>query len=77
MKILRRFRDLSMNVQLIALFLAVGVIPRAIAASLSYSGADTALGEAEEQASDSLEKQTFSQLVVISLRSSTRLPMAT
>ena len=65
MKILRRFRDLSMKIQLIALFLAVGVIPLAVAAWLSYSGADTALGEAETQAADSLEKQTFAQLVAL------------
>ena len=54
-----------MKFQLIALFLAVGVIPLAVAAWLSYSGADTALNDAEAQASDSLEKQTFAQLVAL------------
>ncbi len=64
-KILRRFRDLSMKIQLIVFFLAVGVIPLGIAAWLSYSGADTALTTAEGQASDSLQKQTFAQLVAL------------
>ena len=65
MKILRRFRNLSMKIQLIVFFLAVGVIPLGVAAWLSYSGADAALGEAESEASTSLEKQTFSQLVAL------------
>ncbi len=64
-KILKRFRNLSMKIQLIVLFLAVGVIPLGVAAWLSYSGADAALGEAEGEASTSLEKQTFSQLVAL------------
>jgi methyl-accepting chemotaxis protein len=63
--ITRRFRDLSMKVQLIVFFLAVGIIPLGITAWLSYSGADTALVESEEQASDSLETQTFAQLVAL------------
>lgn len=65
MKLVKRFRDLSMKVQLIVFFLAVGVIPLGVAAWLSYSEADKALSTAEEQASDSLESQTFAQLTAI------------
>ena len=54
-----------MKIQLIVFFLAVGVIPLAISAWLSYSGADGALKEADTQATDSLEKQTFAQLVAL------------
>ncbi|MBN2294004.1 MAG: HAMP domain-containing protein [Pirellulales bacterium] len=65
MRIWKSFRDLSMKIQLIVFFLAVGVIPLAIAACLSYYGADGALTKAEEQSSESLEKQTFDQLVAL------------
>jgi len=65
MRLLRKFRDLSMKIQLIVFFLAVGVIPLAVAAWLSYSGADNALTTSEGQASDSLQKQTFAQLVAL------------
>ncbi len=65
MRVLKKFRDLSMKIQLIVFFLAVGIIPLAIAAGLSYRGADDALTTAEGQASDSLQKQTFAQLVAL------------
>ena len=65
MRVLSKFRDLSMKIQLIVFFLAVGVVPLAVAAWLSYSGADGALTAAEQQASDSLKNQTFSQLVAL------------
>ena len=65
LKILRKFRNSSMKVQLIAFFLAVGVLPLAIAAWLSYSGADEALKKADSDAASSLEKQTFAQLVAL------------
>ncbi len=42
-----------------------GVIPLAITAWLSYSGADKALVSTEGQASEALEKATFNQLVAL------------
>jgi len=54
-----------MKIQLIVLFLVVGVTPLAIAAVLSYRGAYSALTEADEKAAESLEHQTFSQLVAL------------
>ena len=65
MSFLKKFRDLSMKIQLIVFFLAVGIIPLGVAAWLSYSGADEALATAESQASESLQTQTFSQLVAL------------
>lgn len=65
MSVLKRFRDVSIKYQLIVFFLAVGTIPLAVGAWMSYSDADTALTESEDQASESLEKQTFSQLVAL------------
>lgn len=65
MSLMRKFRNLSMKIQLIAFFLAVGILPLAIASWLSYEGAGSALTAAKSQASDSLQKQTFNQLVAI------------
>ncbi|MBN2477360.1 MAG: HAMP domain-containing protein, partial [Pirellulales bacterium] len=65
MSVLKRFRNLSMKIQLIVFFLAVGVIPMAVTAWLSYAGADEALTVAEGQASESLQKETFDQLVAL------------
>ncbi len=62
MRILSRFRNLSMTVQLIAFFLVVGIIPLAMTAWFTYSGADQALTKATSQATESLQSQTFEQL---------------
>jgi methyl-accepting chemotaxis protein len=65
MRMVKKFRNLSMKFQLIAFFLFVGITPLAISAFLSYRGADNALTTAEEQSSESLKTQTFAQLVAL------------
>ena len=60
-----KLSNVKMKPKLITLFLLVGIIPLVIAAWLSYNQSDAALGEAKTQAGDSLEKQTFAQLVAL------------
>ncbi len=57
--------DVRMKPKLITLFLLVGCIPLGFSAWLSYRGAKSALQEAQDQSSKSLETQAFNQLVAL------------
>jgi methyl-accepting chemotaxis protein len=60
-----RLRDIRMKPKLITLFLLVGIIPLAVATSLSYWKTGRILTNAENQSSQALTQQSFSQLVAV------------
>ncbi len=60
-----RFSDIPMKPKLISLFVLVGLVPLGIASWMTYGQADTALTNAEKNASESIKTQTFNQLTAL------------
>ncbi len=60
-----RLSDVKLGKKLTVFILLVGIVPLLLSAMVSYWQAGGALGDAESQASTSLEEQSFAQLVAL------------